>query len=221
MSSSDETPTELSEPVIIESGYDPFRAQFTAIENSLLDMNCNENFERPNNKFLLICILRYYNNTTGSAWPSQQTLIDMTGLSRSTIHRATEELEHRGFLKVTCTVKDGQRHNIYRITNKVFATASHKPATVDSPPTQVNTTPAPPDVTTRQQNTNQPTKQSTNNQPARARYKQQYQPQQADTRPKPQLYIPPNEQPKFDLAKHRIKQIKQNILPKLKDPIPI
>lgn len=184
---------------------------------------------KPLTKTVYMILCTYRNNISGEAWPSRNTIAEHAGCQANAVRTAINELEQAGYIKKQSRFINGQQtSNLITFPTLKPATASHSPSKPDTVSAQTNTAPEPPAPATtptqsarREQNTNQPTKQSTSNQPARARYKQQYQPQQADTRPRPALFIPSNEQPKFDLAKHRIKQIKQNILPKLKDPIPI
>jgi len=45
-------------------------------------------------------VLRYVNNDTESAWPSQDAIANGTGKTVKTIQRAVRELEHRGWFEV-------------------------------------------------------------------------------------------------------------------------
>jgi hypothetical protein len=64
----------------------------------------NEEFERTdikgNNKLVYLCLLRFRNNKTGKANPSQQRLADMTGLAVKTINRCTKNLIDKNIVNV-------------------------------------------------------------------------------------------------------------------------
>lgn len=49
---------------------------------------------------VLVCLLKFVNNKTGKCYPRRETLSDMTGLSHSTIYRATIHLKNVGIIQI-------------------------------------------------------------------------------------------------------------------------
>lgn len=60
-----------------------------------------------------LVVARHLNSHSGQAWPSLQTIADLTGLDPSTVWKSVERLRRAGFLEVT---KGGgrKRYNVYR-----------------------------------------------------------------------------------------------------------
>ena len=53
---------------------------------------------RPPEQFVLMLIADFYNEKRGYAWPSQETLAEISGYNRSTIHRACKSLQSKGLI---------------------------------------------------------------------------------------------------------------------------
>ena len=53
---------------------------------------------RPPEQFILLLIADFYNDKKGYAWPSQETLAEISGYNRSTIHRACKSLQAKGLI---------------------------------------------------------------------------------------------------------------------------
>jgi transcription initiation factor IIE alpha subunit len=69
-------------------------------------------------KLVLIVLADFYNEESGKAWPSQDTLCTVTGLSLRSINRAIRELKRKGHIKVWKERSAGQYpHNAYRINH--------------------------------------------------------------------------------------------------------
>ena len=73
----------------------------------------------PREKLVALAIANYHNDELGKAWPSQETLCRVTGLSRSSIDRAVRDLKKRGIVRVTKERGKGARyaHNVYRFNH--------------------------------------------------------------------------------------------------------
>ena len=72
----------------------------------------------PTQKLVLIVLADFYNEAFGKAWPSQDTLCVVTGLSLRSINRAIRELKRKGHIKVWKERSAGQYpHNVYRINH--------------------------------------------------------------------------------------------------------
>ena len=72
----------------------------------------------PTQKLVLIVLADFYNEESGKAWPSQETLCRLTSLSRATINRALRELNKKGHITVWKERSSGQYpHNVYRINH--------------------------------------------------------------------------------------------------------
>ena len=69
-------------------------------------------------KLVLIVLADFYNEESGKAWPSQDTLCTVTGLSLRSINRVIRELKRKGHIKVWKERSAGQYpHNAYRINH--------------------------------------------------------------------------------------------------------
>lgn len=73
----------------------------------------------PREKLVALALANYHNDELGKAWPSQETLCRVTGLSRSSIDRAVRDLKKRGIVRVTKERGKGARyaHNVYRFNH--------------------------------------------------------------------------------------------------------
>ena len=72
----------------------------------------------PTQKLVLIVLADFYNEESGKAWPSQETLCRLTSLSRATINRALRELKKKGHITIWKERSSGQYpHNVYRINH--------------------------------------------------------------------------------------------------------
>ena len=72
----------------------------------------------PTQKLVLIVLADFFNEESGKAWPSQETLCRVTSLSRRTINRALRELEKKGHITTSKERTSGQYpHSIYRINH--------------------------------------------------------------------------------------------------------
>ena len=72
----------------------------------------------PTQKLVLIVLADFYNEKRGKAWPSQDTLCDVTGLSLRSINRALSELKKRELITIWKERSSGQYpHNVYRINH--------------------------------------------------------------------------------------------------------
>ena len=72
----------------------------------------------PTQKLVLIVLADFYNEESGKAWPSQDTLCMLTGLSRATLNRALKELKDKGHITIWKERTSGQYpHSAYRINN--------------------------------------------------------------------------------------------------------
>jgi len=71
----------------------------------------------PSAKFVLVTIANFANER-GRCWPSVKTLTTMTGLGRSTVHRALTRLKNRGLIKVI--YREGHS-NLFDILTPVIA----------------------------------------------------------------------------------------------------
>lgn len=82
---------------------------------------------------ILWIYLNFRQGNNETAWPSQSTIEAHTCLSRSTISRATQELERLKWLKVFRTTAGTQRWNSYRVNipdyaiSKINSTSKKKP----------------------------------------------------------------------------------------------
>ena len=66
--------------------------------------------------FVLIVLANFHNDELQKAWPSQETLCRLTGLSRATINRALKELKDKGHISIWKERTSGQYpHSVYRI----------------------------------------------------------------------------------------------------------
>jgi len=63
-------------------------------------------------KCLGFSLSMYFNNKTETCWPSYETLIEKTGMSRMTLRKAMKELEAEGFVEITTT----NSSNRYKMT---------------------------------------------------------------------------------------------------------
>ena len=54
----------------------------------------------PTQKLVLIVLADFYNEDFGKAWPSQDTICAITGLSLRSINRAISELKKKGHIDV-------------------------------------------------------------------------------------------------------------------------
>ena len=72
----------------------------------------------PTQKLVLIVLADFYNEESGKAWPSQDTLCMLTGLSRATLNRVLKELKDKGHITIWKERFSGQYpHNVYRINH--------------------------------------------------------------------------------------------------------
>ena len=72
----------------------------------------------PNQKLVLIVLADFYNEESRKAWPSQDTLCMLTGLSRAALNRALKELKDKGHITIWKQRFSGQYpHNVYRINH--------------------------------------------------------------------------------------------------------
>ena len=72
----------------------------------------------PTQKLVLIVLADFYNEDSGKAWPSQDTICAVTGLSPRSINRAIRELKRQGHIRVWKERSAGQySHNVYRINH--------------------------------------------------------------------------------------------------------
>ena len=72
----------------------------------------------PTQKLVLIVLADFYNEESGKAWPSQDTLCMLTGLSRATLNRALKELKDKGHITIWKERTSGQYpHSVYRINH--------------------------------------------------------------------------------------------------------
>ena len=72
----------------------------------------------PTQKLVLIVLADFYNEESGKAWPSQDTLCMLTGLSRATFNRALKELKDKGHITIWKERTSGQYpHSAYRINH--------------------------------------------------------------------------------------------------------
>jgi DNA-binding transcriptional MocR family regulator len=79
------------------------------IENAILPAN---------QKLVLIVLANFHNDELQKAWPSQETLCRLTGLSRATINRALKELKDKGHISIWKERTSGQyAHSVYRINH--------------------------------------------------------------------------------------------------------
>ncbi len=148
----------------------------------------------PLQKTIYMILCTYRNNQTGEAWPSKNTVAEYAGCQPNAVRTACNALAERGYIKTERRYRNGQQtSNLITFPTLKRSTPKHTEATIgditSTPVTQSTPTPAQPSTQTYK---TKPTWQ-----------------QQEDTRPKPQIYIPPTTTPKFDLAKHKIKQIRQ------------
>ena len=75
-------------------------------------------FLPPTQKLVLIVLADFYNEESGKAWPSQDTLCAVTGLSFRSINRAIRELKRKGHIRVWKECSAGQySHNVYWINH--------------------------------------------------------------------------------------------------------
>lgn len=66
--------------------------------------------------FMVYCVIKSHTNfSTGRAFPSIQTIVDKSGLSKSSVLRALKVLGEFGYL----TVEKKGRNNVYRLREKV------------------------------------------------------------------------------------------------------
>jgi predicted transcriptional regulator len=66
---------------------------------------------KSSEKFVLICLVDYFNDNLGYAYPAQKTIADYTCLERSTINRACKSLQKRGFISWKHQHKDSGRYS--------------------------------------------------------------------------------------------------------------
>ena len=72
----------------------------------------------PTQKLVLIVLADFYNEKCGKAWPSQDTISDVTGLSLRSINRALSELKTRELITIWKERSTGQYpHNVYLINH--------------------------------------------------------------------------------------------------------
>ena len=72
----------------------------------------------PTQKLVLIVLADFYNEDFGKAWPSQDTICAITGLSLRSINRAISELKKKGHIDVWRECSTGQyAHNTYGINH--------------------------------------------------------------------------------------------------------
>lgn len=55
---------------------------------------------KPNCLLVLVCLLKFVNTKSGKCYPKRSTISSMTGLSRSTIYRATLELKKVNIIQI-------------------------------------------------------------------------------------------------------------------------
>ena len=53
----------------------------------------------PTQKLVQFVLADFYNEGSGKAWPSQDTLCMLSGLSKATLNRALKELKDKGLLR--------------------------------------------------------------------------------------------------------------------------
>jgi hypothetical protein len=82
-----------------------------------LDFINAANYRLPGATFkVACCILKYINQRTEKAWPSQETIALETKLSVRTVKRAVRELVRTGWYdRRIVRGRDGKTHNIYTI----------------------------------------------------------------------------------------------------------
>lgn len=66
----------------------------------------------PAEKLICLALLRYRNNKTGLCYPSQNTLADLTGLSRSGVQKALRALRKKNFLTSDETPGSSNRYSM-------------------------------------------------------------------------------------------------------------
>ncbi len=72
----------------------------------------------PTQKLVLIVLADFYNEESGKAWPSQDTLCMLTGLSRATFNRALKELKDKEHIATWKERFSGQYpHSVYRMNH--------------------------------------------------------------------------------------------------------
>jgi DNA-binding transcriptional ArsR family regulator len=72
----------------------------------------------PTQKLVLIVLADFFNEKSGKAWPSQNTLCDVTGLSRRSINRALKALKKDGYITIWKERSASQYpHNVYRVNH--------------------------------------------------------------------------------------------------------
>lgn len=69
-----------------------------------------------NEKLVLIVLANYFNNDLDEAFPSQETIAKNSSLSRSSVNRALDALQNKGYITIKKRRRSGQfSHNVYKI----------------------------------------------------------------------------------------------------------
>lgn len=93
---------------------------------------------KPNCLSVFVCLLKFVNNKTNKCYPRQSTISSMTGLSRSTIYRATLELKKAKIIQI----KRLSSTLLYTIEPKfIFGDVSRKHIDVSARPIDVSDRP--------------------------------------------------------------------------------
>ena len=80
--------------------------------------NCEDKLVQRIMAISVIVLADFYNEESGKAWPSQDTLCMLTGLSRATFNRALKELKDKGHITIWKERTSGQYpHSAYRINH--------------------------------------------------------------------------------------------------------
>ncbi|MGC6527261.1 MAG: helix-turn-helix domain-containing protein [Paracoccaceae bacterium] len=67
-------------------------------------------------KLVLIVLANYFNTDLDEAFPSQETIARNSSLSRSSVNRALDELQNKGYITKKKRRRSGQfSHNVYKI----------------------------------------------------------------------------------------------------------
>jgi len=70
-------------------------------------------------EFRLYSLLLVYAFKTGKAWPSVETIAKDLRCSRRSVSRHLQQLEAKGYIAISRSMKDGKRQNVYKIHSDV------------------------------------------------------------------------------------------------------
>ena len=69
-----------------------------------------------NQKLVLIVLANYFNTDLDEAFPSQETIAKNSSLSRSSVNRALDALQNKGYITIKKRRRSGQfSHNVYKL----------------------------------------------------------------------------------------------------------